>query len=548
MMGWFRGAALAGVCACVTACAVGPDYKRPPMAPTADFKEQTGWKPTEPADALSRGPWWRIFNDEVLNSLEDQIDISNQNVKSAAAAVEQARALVRVAQAAYWPTVGVSIGRTREREGATSPHNVNSAGGTVSWPLDIWGSVRRSVESSKATEQSDDAALASARLAAQADLASDYFQLRGQDQLQVLLDDTVKADDQALKITENRYRVGVAALADVVTAQTQLLSAQAQQVAVGTERGTLEHAIAVLVGQQPATFSIVAVAMRTDVPTVPAGIPSELLERRPDIAEAERKVAAANAQIGVAKAAYFPSLSLTGSAQYEAGGPLSQLFRVPNQIWSVGPNLAETLFAGGLHRAQVAAARAAWEQSVDDYRETVLEGFQQVEDELITLRVLEQQAGVEDKLVQAAREAEKLTLNQYKSGTVPYSSVITAQTTRLASEQSALTVFVDRLTASVTLVEALGGGWSTSKLAGAAIPANPPPEITPSMAKPTSVVVPAPVNLRPPQPYMMPAKSSSQTQPPAHANPGAPSAPATTTTPTAPPTGPVSPNSTPPPR
>lgn len=527
MKSWIRLSTLAGVSALVTACSVGPDYKRPAVAPTADFKEQTGWKPTEPADALSRGPWWHIFNDEVLNGLEDQIDISNQNIKAAAAAVEQARALVREAEAGYWPTVGVSAGRTHTRNGAARPHNQNSAGGTVSWPLDIWGEVRRSVENSKASAQSTDAALASARLAAQADLASDYFQLRGQDQLQVLLDDIVKADDQALKITENRYRAGVAARADVVTAQTQLLSAQAQQVAVGTQRGTLEHAIAVLVGQQPATFSIVQVAIRTDVPTVPAGIPSELLERRPDIAEAERKVVAANAEIGVAKAAYFPSLSLNGSAQYQGSGSLHQLFSIPNQVWSIGPSLAQTLFAGGLHRAQVAAARAAWEQSVDDYRETVLEGFQQVEDELITLRVLEQQSAVEDKLVQAAREAERLTLNQYKAGTVPYSSVISAQTTRLSSEQSALTVFVDRLTASVTLIEALGGGWSTAKLEGANIPPNPHPDITPSMASPTTVVVPAPVDVNPARP----ASQTMPTQPPVHANPGAPGAPSAPTPP-----------------
>ena len=519
----FRAGTLVGFCAVVTACSVGPDYKRPPMAPTADFKEQTGWKPTEPADALSRGPWWRIFNDEVLNGLEDQVDISNQNIKSAAAAVEQARALVREAEAGYWPTVTASIGRSRARNGAAPAHTQNSAGGTVSWPLDIWGEVRRSVESNKASAQSSDAALASARLAAQADLALDYFELRGQDQQQVLLDDSVKADDQALKITENRYRAGVAARADVVTAQTQLLTVQAQQVALGIQRGTLEHAIAVLVGQQPATFAVVPVAIRTDVPTVPAGIPSELLERRPDIAEAERKVVAANAQIGVAKAAYFPSLSLSGSAQYESGGPLSQLFRVPNQVWSIGPNLAQTLFAGGLHRAQVAAARAAWEASVDDYRETVLEGFQQVEDELVTLRVLEQQSAVEDKLVQAAREAEKLTLNQYKAGTVPYSSVITAQTARLTSEESALTVFVDRLTASVTLIEALGGGWSTAQLEGAHIPPNPHPDITPSMASPTTVVIPAPVDVAPPRPTSQTGQPQV-TQPPAHPNPGAPSA------------------------
>ena len=503
----------------VSACAVGPDYKRPPVAPTADFKEQTGWKPTEPADALSRGPWWHIFNDDVLNGLEDQIDISNQNIKAQAAAVEQARALVRESEAGYWPTVTANIGRTHQRKGAARPDNTNSAGGSVSWPLDLWGEVRRSVESSKASAQASDATLASARLAAQADLAIDYFELRGQDQLQVLLDDIVKADDQALKITENRYRVGVAARADVVTAQTQLLSSQAQQVAVGIQRGQLEHAIAVLVGQQPATFSIAQVAIRTDVPTVPAGIPSELLERRPDIAAAERKVVSANAQIGVAKAAYFPSLSLTGSAQYQSGGSLSQLFRVPNQVWSIGPNLAETLFAGGLHRAQVAAARAAWEQSVDTYRETVLEGFQQVEDELVSLRVLEQQSAVEDKLVQASREAEKLTLNQYKAGTVPYSSVITAQTTRLNSEQSALTVFVNRLTASVTLIEALGGGWSNAQLQGANVPPNPHPDITPNMAAPTAVVVPVPVDLTPARAPQTP------TPPPAHANPGAPGAP-----------------------
>lgn len=521
MISWIRVSTVAGVSALVSACAVGPDYKRPPVAPTADFKEQTGWKPTEPADALGRGPWWHIFNDDVLNGLEDQIDISNQNIKSAAAAVEQARALVRESEAGYWPTVTAGIGRNRSRTGAARPHYANSADGSLSWPLDLWGEVRRSVESSKASAQASDAALASARLAAQADLATDYFELRGQDQLQVLLDDIVKADDQALKITENRYRVGVAARADVVTAQTQLLSSQAQQVAVGIQRGQLEHAIAVLVGQQPATLSIAQVAIRTDVPTVPAGIPSELLERRPDIAQAERKVVAANAQIGVAKSAYFPSLSLTGSVQYGGRGSLSQLFSVPNQVWSIGPNLAQTLFAGGLHRAQVAAARAAWEQSVDDYRQTVLEGFQQVEDELVSLRVLEQQSAVEDKLVQAAREAERLTLNQYKAGTVPYSSVISAQTTRLSSEQSALTVFVDRLTASVTLIEALGGGWSNAQLQGANVPPNPHPDITPAMASPTAVIVPAPVDLTPARP------SQTPTPPPVHANPGAPGAPGT---------------------
>lgn len=465
MMNWFRGAVLVCLSAVLTACAIGPDYKRPAVEAAPAFKEQNGWKPTEPADALSRGPWWLIFHDDVLSGLEDQIDISNLNVKAEGAAVEQARALVREAEAGFWPTLSANIGRDRTRQGANPPRWANNAGGSVSWPLDIWGQVRRQVEGSKDSAQADEATLASARLAAQADLASAYFELRGQDQLQTLLDDTVKADTQALQITENRYRVGVAARADVVTAQTQLLSAQSQQVSVAIQRAIFEHAIAVLVGKQPAAFSIAPVAIRTDVPTVPSDVPSALLERRPDIAVAERQVAAANAQIGVAKAAYFPSLSLSGSVQYQGGGgSLAQLFSVPNQIWSVGPSLAQTLFAGGLHRAQVAAARASWEQSVDNYRLVVLEGFQQVEDELVTLRVLEQQSTVEDKLVLAAREAEKLTLNQYKAGTVPYSSVITAQTTRLASEQSALTVFTNRLTASVVLIQALGGGWNASQL------------------------------------------------------------------------------------
>ena len=523
MMSCFRGFLSACGCALLTACAIGPDYKRPPVDVAASFKETGDWKPTQPADALSRGPWWEIFNDEVLNGLEEQVEISNQNVKAAAAGVEQARALVSEAQAGYWPTVSAGIARTRSRQGAGRPHNVNSAQGQVDWPLDIWGQVRRSVESAKASEQLDEATLASARLAAQAQLALDYFALRGQDQLQILLDDTVKAEELSLQITQNRYRVGVAARADVVTAQTQLLSSQAQQTGVAIQRGTLEHALAVLIGRQPAIFAVAHAPIRTDVPTVPAGVPSELLERRPDIAAAERRVASANAQIGVAKGAYFPSLSLTGTVGYAAGGALSQLFRVPNQTWSIGPSLSQILFAGGLHRAQVAAAKAGWEIAVDDYRETVLEGFQQVEDELVTLRVLEQQSVVEEKLVQAAREAERLTLNQYKAGTVPYSSVITAQTTRLASEQSALTVFIDRLSASVTLIEALGGGWNTGQLKPAPppspagqsppLPALPPTQLAPPTPASGALPPAQPAGPRPPPPQPPPTAQPAPTPP-----------------------------------
>jgi NodT family efflux transporter outer membrane factor (OMF) lipoprotein len=311
--------------------------------------------------------------------------------------------------------------------------------------------------------QASEAALASARLSAQAELATDYFLLRAQDQLQIILNDIVAAEQQSLKITENRYRVGVAAKADVVNAQTQLLSSQAQQVNAPLQRAILEHAIAVLVGQQPSQFSIATAAMRADVPTVPPGLPSELLERRPDVAQAERQVAAANAQIGVAISAYFPSLTITGSDDYQ-GNTISHLIRTANRVWAIGPSVALSVFDAGLRRAEVAQARAAYEQRVDNYRQTVLASLQQVEDNIATLRVLEQRAVIEESAVKAAREAETLTLNQYKAGTVPYSSVITAQTTRLTSEQNALDVLSGRLQASVAMIQALGGGWKASML------------------------------------------------------------------------------------
>ena len=296
-------------------------------------------------------------------------------------------------------------------------------------------------------------------MSAQGTLASDYFQLRAQDQLQHILDDIVVAEQRSLRIAESRYKFGVAAKADVVSAQAQLLNSQAQQVNAKIQRGILEHAIAVLVGRQPAAFSLGPTAMRSGVPTVPAGVPSALLERRPDVAQAERRMAAANAQIGVAKAAYFPTLTLSGSDDY-SNGVFGRLINASNRVWSFGPQLAETLIDGGLRRAEVAQARAAYAASVANYRQTVLSSFEQVEDEIVTLRVLEEQSVIEGAAVAAAEEAERLTLNQYKAGTVPYSSVITAQTTRLTSEESALTVLSDRLQASVALIQALGGGWT----------------------------------------------------------------------------------------
>jgi NodT family efflux transporter outer membrane factor (OMF) lipoprotein len=448
-------------------CAVGPDYKRPDFDVAAHYREQDGWKPSAPNDVLDRGPWWQIFEDPMLDDLERQVEISNENVKAAAAAVEQARALVNQSRAGFWPTIGVTADRQRT---TTNPlgagpvtHTVNSAGVNASWDIDVWGQIRRSTESSRANAQASEATLAAARLSAQAQLASTYFELRAQDQLQTLLDDTVKAQQQSLKIAESRYRFGVAAKADVVAAQTQLLASQAQQVNAPIQRAILQHAIAVLIGKQPANFSVERGPMRSDVPSLDAGLPSTLLERRPDIAAAERRVAAASAQIGVARAAFFPSVTLSGSDTY-SGNTVSRLISASNRVWAFGPALALTVFDGGLRHAQVSAARASFDISVDSYRQAVLTAFQQVEDQIVTLHALEQQAIIEDATVKYAKEAESLTLNQYKAGTVPYSSVITAQTTRLSSEVNALTVLSNRLTASVTLIEALGGGWSASRL------------------------------------------------------------------------------------
>lgn len=469
-----RAACVAIAGALCASCAVGPDYHRPRFDTTEEFKEAGDWKPSEPSDAMTRGPWWEIFKDDALNQLETQIDISNENVHAAAASFEQARALVAQARAGFWPTIAASLSGQRSASPVATtnsagllvpaeshPSTTYAAGVTGDWQLDIWGKIRRTVESDRASAQSSEAALAAARLSAQASLATDYFELRAQDQLQKLLDDTVVAETQSLKITESRYKFGVAARADVVTAETQLLSSQAQQVNAKIQRQILEHALAVLIGKQPAAFSVTSAAMRSDVPTVPVGVPSTLLERRPDVAEAERNMAATNAQIGVAKAAYFPTLTLAGSDEYE-GGALGRLFKVTNRIWSVGPSLAETIFDGGLRHAQVLQARAAYQGSVANYRQTVLTSFQQVEDQIVTLRVLEQEQVIQDETVTKAREAEALTLNQYKAGTVPYSSVITAQTTRLSAEETALSVLSSRLQASVALIAALGGGWDTS--------------------------------------------------------------------------------------
>src|SRR6185437_12881266 len=408
-----------------------------------------------------------------LDGLERQVDVSNQNLKASEAAYRQARAVVAEGEAGLFPTLTVTGAGTHSGQGGGGP-TITSTGGTfstsrsnstisltadASWSVDLWGRIRRTVESDVANAQASAADLANARLSAQGQLATLYFELRAADEQKRLLDASVEAFTQSLQITRNQYTVGVAAPTDVVTAETQLEQTRSQAIAVGVQRAQFEHAIATLIGKPASDFSLAVAPMPSGVPIEPPGVPSALLERRPDIAAAERLMASSNAQIGVAVAAFYPDLTLTGSYGFASSG-LSKLFRASNSLWSVGGQVVQTVFDAGLHTAQLDAAKAAYDQSVATYRQTVLTAFQQVEDELAALGILARQAEVQANTVRLAREAERLTLNQYRQGTVAYTAVITAQTTRLSNEETALTIQQSRLLASVALIEALGGGWS----------------------------------------------------------------------------------------
>lgn len=456
--------------ALVSACAVGPDYVRPAAPVPVAYKELEGWKRAEPRVAASGAPWWSIYSDPVLDGLLRQVDVNNQNLRAAEAAYRQAEALVRETRAGYFPTVNLDATGQRAKAGTSGSTTTSSrirnsfnASSSATWELDVWGRIRRAVESDTATAQASAADLASARLSAQGQLATAYFQLRVDDEIKRLLDATAAAYQRSLEIAQNRYAVGVATRADIAQAQAQLETTRSQAVGIGVQRAQLEHAIAVLTGQPPASFSIAPVELSTDVPVVPTGVPSELLERRPDIAAAERLMAAANAEIGVAEAAYFPAVTLSASYGF-ASSTLDNLFRAASHVWSLGAQGTQPLFDGGLRGAQVDFARAAYDQRVAAYRQVVLTGFQQVEDDLSTLRILEEQAALQAGAVAAADEAERLTLNQYQAGTVAYTSVVTAQATALSARQSALTILQSRLAASVALVQALGGGWDSSQL------------------------------------------------------------------------------------
>lgn len=479
--------------ALVAGCAVGPDYHRPSTPVPASYKETpAGWKVAEPADEADRGPWWSIYGDARLTALIEQLNANNQTIAQYAAAYRQARALVGEARAAYFPTLGLSASASRSGQrlsggggggtvGTTSSTtrigNVFGTSLDASWEPDLWGKVSRSVSAQQAGQQGAAADLANARLSAQATLAQTYFQLRALDATQKLLDDTVAAYAQSLKLTQNQYAQGVAARSDVIQAQTQLQSAQAAAIDNGVARAQDEHAIAALVGQPASTFSIPPIPLDAVPPAVPVEVPSALLERRPDIAAAERRAAAANEQIGVAISAYFPSLTLSAQGGFQSS-VLSQLFTLPSRFWTVGPQLAATLFDGGLRHAQTQAARAAYDQQVATYRQRVLGAFQEVEDALASQRILAQEIVVEREAVASAQQALAIVTNEYKAGTVGYVNVLTAQTTAFSAEQKLANLAGQRMVSSVGLVKALGGGWNAAQMAredgGVQAPQAPP--------------------------------------------------------------------------
>ncbi|MCC6610653.1 MAG: efflux transporter outer membrane subunit [Burkholderiales bacterium] len=446
-------------------CTVGSDYVRPDAPVPETYREMAGWKQAAPSDAIARGPWWEVFGDPELDALAQRVDVSNQNIKSAEARYRQAQAFVRQVRAGLFPVVGASGSASRGTSpGRDAPVASNyQLALAASWEPDLWGRVRRSVESAEASRQASVADLESARLSAQAALVQAYFALRITDVQRQVLEDTAAAYARTLELTRNRYAAGTAARVDVVQAEVQLKSTQARLVDLGVSRAQLEHVIATLVGKPPADLSIARAPLAARIPAIPAGVPSELLERRPDIASAERSVAAANAQIGVAQAAYYPSLTLSATAGFLSPA-LADWLSAPARYWSLGAALAETLFDGGVRAAVSDQAVAAYDAEVALYRQTVLAGFQEVEDNLAALRVLEEEAALQDEALQGARKAVDLTTNQYKAGIVSFLNVIAAQAIALNNEATAVSIQGQRLLASVALVKALGGGWSAKEL------------------------------------------------------------------------------------
>jgi NodT family efflux transporter outer membrane factor (OMF) lipoprotein len=473
----------------LTDCAVGPKYQRPAVESGTAYKEAEGWKVAAPSDAALHGNWWELFEDPQLNALEQQVSVSNQNIAAAFASFMQARAVVKEARSQYFPTLTVnpSVSRTRSSgnlaAGTTAATGTGAAGGgttavagsgsrifndfdlpfDASWTPDLWGRVRNTVRGNVAAAQASAADLENTRLTAQAELAVDYYQLRTQDTLKQLLDQTVAAYQESLDLTKAQYETGIGTDEAVAQAEVQLKSTQAQATNLGIARAQYEHAIALLVGRPASTFSISPKPLEAKPPLIPIGVPSQLLERRPDVAASERLMVQANAQIGVAKAAYFPTLTLSATGGFESSSA-SDWLTWPSRFWSVGPALAETLFDAGLRRATVQQYQAAYDQTVATYRQTVLTAFQQVEDNLAALRILTIQIQQQDDAVASSQRFLTIATDRYKLGLDPYLDVITAQTAYLSNQQTVVTLRMQQLTDSVQLIEALGGGWDAAQL------------------------------------------------------------------------------------
>ena len=462
----------------MSACAVGPDYVKPPAPEPAKYKELKGWKVATPMDAEDRGPWWAAFKDAKLNSLESQVAISNQTVIAAEAAYRTALALVKEAQAGLFPTVAVNYSGTGTHSGSRSSGFsgtgasgastlfISDLSANASWTLDIWGKVRRAIESDVAGAQLSAADLVNATLSAQALLATAYFNLRATDALKDLLDKTATAFKRTLEITEHQYAAGTVSNADVATARAQLLTTELSAINTGVARAQFEHAIAVLMGMPPAELTIAPTAFNNALPSIPVSLPSTLLERRPDIAAAERAMQQENALIGVAIAAYYPNISLSGAFGFAGRGALA--ISAANEVWSLGVTAAQTAFDGGLISSTVEAARAIYDQSVASYRQTVLSAFEGVEDQLAALRILAQQAKVQAGAVKAAEEEVAVLLNQYAAGTVAFTAVVVGQAQLLGDQETAISIRQSQFVAAVALIQALGGGWDVSQLPSSA--------------------------------------------------------------------------------
>jgi len=469
-----RAAALLALGLPLGGCTVGPKYVRPSADVPPAYKEAAspGFEAAQPSDSLAKGKWWEIYGDSQLDALEDQVTVSNQNLKAAQAQFEQARAAVQVARAAYYPTVSgsASAGRTRQSQnaplfGATSPINYNNFELPIdaSWEPDVWGRVRRTVEAARSEAQASAADLAGVDLSLHAELAMDYFELRGLDSQKQLLDSTVVSYEKALELTDSRYKGGIASAVDVAQAQTQLETTRAQDVDVDVQRTAFEHAIAVLIGKSPAEFSQLPTPLTTPPPAVPPSVPSELLQRRPDIAAAERRVQEANAEIGVAKSAYYPQFLLSGEGGFQSSR-LGTLLQGPAGFWALAGSAAELIFDGGQRHGLTDEARAAYDQSVDNYRQTTLSAFEDVEDNLAALRVLQNEAKTEDAAVAAAQHSLDLSITRYKGGVANYLEVTTAQSAALSDQVTAVNILTRRMAASVLLVKALGGSWNVSQI------------------------------------------------------------------------------------